>query len=65
MRIQKARVAMGELDIVGQGIWDNIALRPRMGRVVSESILVKSSPISRLVPNISMVQIPVITCTDL
>jgi hypothetical protein len=44
MRIQKARVAMGELDTVGRGIWDNISPRPRMGRVVSESVLVRSSP---------------------
>jgi len=44
MRIQKARVAMGELDTVGQGVWDNISPRPRMGRVFSESVLVRSSP---------------------
>lgn len=40
MRIQKARVAMGELDVVGDAVWDNMA-RPRMGRVVSESVLNK------------------------
>lgn len=43
MRIQKARVAVGELDVVGQGVWENISARPRMGRVVTESVLLSSS----------------------
>jgi len=47
MRIQKIRVAMGELDIVGQDVWNHVGVRPRMGRVVSESVLVKSSPAYR------------------
>lgn len=42
MRIQKARVAMGELDIVGNEVWDRIH-KPRMERVVSESILTNST----------------------
>jgi hypothetical protein len=49
VRIQKVRVAMGELDIVGQNVWDHVALRPRMGRVVSESVLNRSSPAYRYV----------------
>jgi hypothetical protein len=43
MRTQKARVAMGELDVVGDAVWDNMN-RPRMGRVVSESVLNKHTP---------------------
>jgi hypothetical protein len=49
MRIQKVRVAMGELDIVGQNVWDHVAPRPRIGRVVSESVLNRSSPAYRCV----------------
>jgi hypothetical protein len=49
MRIQKARVAMGELDVVGQDVWDHISPRPRMGRVVSESVLLKSGASHRYV----------------
>ena len=46
MRIQKARVAMGELDIVGNEVWDRIKpIKPRMERIVSESIL--TQPVSR------------------
>lgn len=47
MRIQKARVAMGELDTVGSEIWDQMSAgagagaRPRAGRVVSESVVNK------------------------
>jgi hypothetical protein len=49
MRIQKVRVAMGELDIVGQNVWDHVGPRPRMGRVVSESVLNRASPAYRYV----------------
>ena len=42
MRIQKARVAMGELDIVGNEVWDRIH-KPRMERVVSESVLMNAT----------------------
>lgn len=49
MRIQKVRVAMGELDIVGQDVWNHVAVRPRMGRVVSESVLNRPSPAYRYV----------------
>lgn len=49
MRIQKVRVAMGELDILGQDVWDHVGIRPRMGRIVSESVLHRSSPAYRYV----------------
>ena len=49
MRIQKVRVAMGELDILGQNVWDHVGIRPRMGRIVSESVLQRSSPAYRYV----------------
>jgi hypothetical protein len=49
MRIQKVRVAMGDLDVVGQDVWDHVGPRPRMGRVVSESVLNRPSPAYRFV----------------